>query len=274
MPATEPAPTDRAALIARLARRRLLGAAAGLVTSALMLGSLAWVIAGWMSLPRAWLPFCLAALALFAALELSVQKNARARLAPALELLADCAARLDRPTLGHLRGLPWIAGALDGRPLTLHIEWDGGERLRLGITVDHPPGLILRLVPAAAVDRPDRWLRRLRTRRRHRDLSDLPPSLIGLAPDPARGEALWARDPAFAAEAEALATRILPRAAVLDLHPEGIAWDGPIDAPALDADAALDIAAALARLAERAAAGCRAIDGFDPDGLDAPDASA
>lgn len=247
---------DRSALIARLGRRSWPGVAFGVLAGGLILGSLAWVVAGWLGLPRAWIPYCAAATGLFAVLEIGVQRRSRAPLAPVLELLADCVRRLSATDLGHHRGLPWIGGVRDGRPFTVHVEWHGGERLRLGLTVDARLEASLRLVPADADDPPHRWMSRLRTKHHHRDVPDLPPGLLGLSPDPPTAAALWATDPELARRAEALTTRMLPRAAVLDLQPDGVGWDGPLDTePPLTAEAVEDILTSLIALAERAEAG-------------------
>lgn len=247
---------ERPALIARLGRRSWPGVAFAVLAGGLVLGSLAWVVAGWIALPRAWIPYCAGATGLFAVLEIGVQRHSRAPLAPVLELLADCVRRLPATDLGHHRGLPWIGGVRDGRPFTAHVEWHGGERLRLGLTVDARLDASLRLLPADAADPPHRWMSRLRAKHRHRDVSGLPPSLLGLSPDPPAAEALWAADPELARRAEALATRMLPRAAVLDLQPDGVGWDGPLDVePPLTAEAVDGMLTALIALAERAEAG-------------------
>lgn len=238
---------------ARLARRSWIGVAFGILFSGLLLGSLAWVVAGWIQLPRAWIPFCGAATLLFAGLEIGVQRRSRTRIAPVLDLLVDCVAQLPAPEIGHHRGLPWIAGQRGGRRFTALVEWDGGERLRLGLTVDAELSTSLRLVPAAAEDRPDRWMSRLRIKHRHRDLSGMPATLIGLSPEPEKAEALWDGTPLFAEEAELLATALLPRAAVVDVQPDGVGWDGPLDEPRLDrerVDATLDRLVALAAMLE------------------------
>ncbi len=219
---------------ARLGRRSWLGIVLGVAFSGLLLGSLAWVVAGWIQLPRAWVPFCAAAAGLFAVFEIGVQRRSRARLGPVLDLLVDCVEHLPAPEIGHHRGLPWIAGERGGRRFTALVEWDGAERLRLGLTVDVELSTDLRIVPAAAEDRPDRWLSRLRVKHRHRDLSELPPTLVGLSVEPQKAEALWARAPLLAREAERLATDLLPRAAVVDVQPDGVGWDGPLDDPRLD----------------------------------------
>lgn len=267
MSATDAAP-DRAALIARLGRRSWLGMALGVAASGLLLGTLAWVICGWIGVPRAWIPFIGVAMAIFAALEVGVQRRSRARITPVLALLADCVEALPAPESGLHRGLPWVGGACRGRRFTAHVEWHGAERLRLAITVDAELDTTLRLVPAVADDRPDQWLSRLRIKGRHRDVSGLPPSLIGLSPEPPAAEALWAADAALAEAAEALVTGMLPRAAVLDLQPDGVGWDGPLDGqPALDAarvGALIDQLCALADIAEAASAR-RAGPGDEPD---------
>ena len=252
MSVTEPVAGSarREVLQARLGRRSWFGAALGILFSGLLLGSLAWVVAGWIQLPRAWIPFCAGAALLFAGLEIGVQRRSRARLAPVLSLLAECVDRLPAPQIGHHRGLPWVAGERGGRRFTALVEWDGGERLRLGLTVDAELDVSLRVVPAEAADRPDRWLSRLRARHRHRDVSDLPPTLIGLSPDPEKAEALWGRSPMLVSEAEALATALLPRAAVVDVQPDGVGWDGPLHEPALDVARIDDVLDRLVALAD------------------------
>lgn len=232
MSATEP--VARAALRARLGRRSWLGAAAGVAFSGLVLGSLAWVVAGWVQIPRGWLAYCAVATAAFAALEVGVQRRSRAGLEPVIDLLVDCVHRLPAPEVGQHRGLPWVSGERGGRRFTALVEWDGGERLRLGLTVDAALPVTLRLVPATADDRPDRWLSRLRVRHRHRDVPGLPPSVVGLSPEPALAESLWGADAEAADELEAMTAVLSPRAAVVDVQPEGVGWDGPLDDDRLD----------------------------------------
>lgn len=222
------------ALKARLGRRSWLGMAAGVFASGLILGSLGWVIAGWIRLPRDWSLYCGGAMLLFAALEIGVQRRSRARLGPVLDLLVECVRHLPADDIGHHRGLPWIAGERGGRRFTALVEWDGGERLRLGLNVHAELSTGLRLVPAEAADRPDRWMTRLRVKHRHRELSDMPAGLIGLSAEPEKAERLWADAPLLVAEARALTGLLLPRAAVLDMQPDGVGWDGPLDDERLD----------------------------------------
>lgn len=243
-------PARRRALRARLGRRSWVGIAAGVAFSGLLLGSLAWVVAGWVQIPRAWLPYCAGAAGLFVALEIGVQRRSRARLGPVLDLLVDCVERLPATEVGQHRGLPWISGERGGRRFTALVEWDGGERLRLGLTVDAELEVSLRLVPAEADDRPDRWLTRLRTRHRHRDVSGLPATLIGLSAEPELAEAAWSAAPDGARSAEALALCLMPRAAVVDLQPDSVGWDGPLGDDRLDVARVHDVLTRLVSLAD------------------------
>lgn len=237
--------------LAPLDARPIVGAVAGVIASALVLGAVGWGVAGWLGLPRHALGYVLGALALFAALEVRVQRARARRLRSIGDLLRELGAALDAPRAGWMRGLPWVGGVTPaGHACTVHAAWAGGDRHHIVLTVDLGAEPELWIAADDLDDPPRREAARLRRKHRLRDVDGLPAGLVGLAPDPAAAAAQWAARPEAAGEIEALVRSASPRAASLDLRADAIAWDGPFEVVE-DVDAALATLDRLAALAAR-----------------------
>lgn len=254
-----------------LSHRSLVAPVLGVVASAAVLIAIAWGVAGWLGLPRSLPGYAVAAVAFFAVLEVRVQRDRSRQLAPARALFDALIASTSAPRAGSLGGLPWVGGRLPGAEVrwTAHLEWEGAERLRLAVIVESGCGVALWLCARDLDEQPARLVRRLRARHAHRDVPGLPPTLLGLAPDPIAAAERWAVDAALREEAEALVRLAAPFAAALDLRSDAIGWDARLD-ERWSAEVVVALAGRLAALAAHTRSD--GMHGLSPGAFRRPDA--
>lgn len=123
------------------------------------------------------------ALATFTALELGVQRSGAARRAAARQLIEGLIDRVAEPTVGWMRGLPFLRGLVGGRAFALTFE-SAGEGLRVGLTVAvlvKTPVFLASVLPA---DHPEKLIMKLLTRRGYVVFDADGPDLRALALQP------------------------------------------------------------------------------------------
>lgn len=226
--------------LAAVDRRPLGGAVFGVFISAVVLLSIAWAVAGWLALPRHGVGYAVGSLLLFVALEVRVQRARAETFAPIRARLRAIGEALAAPRAGWQRGQPWVGGALaSGAACTAHVEWAGGRRHRLVLTVEAGATPELWVYASALDGAPRREAARLRRVDRLRDVT-LPDGLAGLAPDPDAVARRWAASPVAADAIAALVHGAAPRSAWLDLRADAVAWHAPFD-DVPDARAAIEL---------------------------------
>lgn len=178
------------------------------------------------------------ALVVFTALEFGVQRSGARRRATAKALIASLIDRVDQPTAGWMRGLPFLRGLVDGRAFALTFE-STGERLRAGLTVAALVKTPVFLASVLPEDHPEKLIMTLMTRRAYVVFDADGPDLRALALQPDVASEYYDVD-----AMRPILTANAPYTTTLDAGFETVRWDTLLT-DRVDADRILELVATL-----------------------------